>query len=214
MKGVIVFDLDDTLVYSRKVHYKAYQKAFEKNHLKKYSDGVVKKQIKYPGTVLMKNLYPELHKTQTKKVIEDYYEAIRDETHKYSKPYSQVIHLLHYLGRHYKLAIVTNCRNYNIEPILHSAGIPSLFFDVIIGRTDVKQGKPSPEGINIVKKKLNFKKGYFIGDAPRDLEAANKAGLTPIGVLTGFHTKKELEAENPKKIIKSLKEIYSLIHPE
>ena len=60
MKQVIIFDLDSTLVESKKVHYIAYQKAFEKNHLKKYPDRVVKKQIKYTGTKIIKNLYPSI----------------------------------------------------------------------------------------------------------------------------------------------------------
>jgi phosphoglycolate phosphatase len=214
MKKLIVFDMDDTLIQSKKVHYKAYQKAFEKNHLKKYSDRIVKKEMKYKGSVVIKKLYPELHKSQVKKVIEDYFQFVREETHKYAKPYPHVLHMLPHLARHFKLAIVTNCRNYNILPILDAAGIHPIVFDEIIGRDDVKEKKPSPEGINLVKKRLNIKKGYMVGDSIKDITAARKAGLTPIGVLTGFHTKQELEKEKPKKIIKSIKEIYSAIHPE
>ena len=211
MKKLIVFDMDDTLVESKKVHYRAYQKAFEKNHLKKYPDKIVKKQIKFSGLEIMKNLYPEIKKPQANKIIEDYFKFIKQETYKYAKPYPKVIPLLQQLSMHFKLAIVTNCRSNNIMPILNAAKIHPFFFEVIVGRTDVKQGKPSPEGINFVKKKLKISKGYVIGDSVKDLQAAKKARLTPIGVLTGFHTKEELEQEKPKHIIKKLKDLPKIL---
>ncbi|MAG77990.1 hypothetical protein CL616_01355 [archaeon] len=211
MKQVIIFDLDSTLVESKKVHYIAYQKAFEKNHLKKYPDRVVKKQIKYTGTKIIKNLYPSIKKAQATKIIEDYFDFVNKETYKYAKSFPKVLPLLLSLSKHYKLAIVTNCRSNNILPILTAAKIHPIFFDIIVGRTDVKQGKPSPEGINLVKNKLKLNKGYMIGDSVCDIMAAKKANITSIGVLTGFSTKEELEKEKPSHIIKSVKDIVKLL---
>lgn len=69
-------------------------------------------------------------------------------------------------------------------------------FDCVVGLTEVKEAKPSPEGINYVIKTLGVNKDdvVYFGDNPVDGEAAQRAGVKYIGVAKGIHTPEQLGA--------------------
>ena len=69
-------------------------------------------------------------------------------------------------------------------------------FDCVVGLTEVKEAKPSPEGINYVIKTLGVNKDnvVYFGDNPVDGEAALRADVIYIGVAKGIHTPEQLGA--------------------
>ena len=52
---------------------------------------------------------------------------------------------------------------------------------------------------------------FHFGDAPQDMRAARKAGVTPIGVATGIFAAEELEAAGAYKVVPNLKNVDALI---
>jgi HAD superfamily hydrolase (TIGR01549 family) len=70
------------------------------------------------------------------------------------------------------------------------------YFDMIITGDDVKEHKPSAEGINnfIHKFKLNKKRVLMIGDAPPDFKAARSAGVKIASVLWDPYVKEEVKS--------------------
>ena len=69
------------------------------------------------------------------------------------------------------------------------------YFDVLIGREDVTEPKPNPEGVLKAVKELRHRSGiatFFIGDSCVDMMAAEEAEIAGIGVLTGYTSKDEL----------------------
>ena len=52
---------------------------------------------------------------------------------------------------------------------------------------------------------------FHFGDAPQDMRAARKAGVTPIGVATGIFSAEELEAAGAYKVVPNLKNVDALI---
>ncbi len=107
----------------------------------------------------------------------------------------------------YKLAVATNAyRRSTIESLTH-LGIHDLF-DAIACYDDVYQGKPHPAMLLKLLEELHVskEKALFIGDGPRDEQAAKRAGIDYIMVNWGF-----TEHENGKKVIHSVEALKELL---
>ena len=85
-----------------------------------------------------------------------------------------------------RLGIVSSKYRYRIERILAEGGLASQF-EVIIGGEDVPQHKPNPAGLLLVLQRLNLPapEVLYVGDHPVDAEAASRAGLPFMAILTG-----------------------------
>jgi phosphoglycolate phosphatase len=85
-----------------------------------------------------------------------------------------------------RLGIVSSKYRYRIERILAESGLASQF-EVIIGGEDVPQPKPDPAGLRLALQRLYLPapEVLYVGDHPVDAEAASRAGLPFIAVLTG-----------------------------
>ncbi len=87
----------------------------------------------------------------------------------------------------YKLAVATNAyRKSTIESLTH-LGIYVLF-DAIACYDDVRQGKPYPDMLLKLLDELHIpkEKALFIGDGPRDAQAADNADIDYLMVDWGF----------------------------
>ncbi len=107
----------------------------------------------------------------------------------------------------YALAIFTNSAKATIKRDLADVGIEK--FSLILSEEDVKQKKPSGEGILKAMKELNFspEHTYYVGDAVSDIMAAKDAGCKSIAVLWGMGTRRILEKAKPDYIFNDIKEM-------
>ena len=96
----------------------------------------------------------------------------------------QTIGLLRHVG--VALGIVSTKPRYRIENILKQHGLADPF-DVIVGCEDVAQPKPDPAGLLQALALLGARRGeaVYVGDHVVDAEAASRAGIPFIGVLSG-----------------------------
>jgi phosphoglycolate phosphatase len=88
------------------------------------------------------------------------------------------------------------------------------YFDVIIGRDNIKNLKPHPDHLIQICNYLNVKTDEIlvIGDNIRDIEAAINVGAFSIGVLTNLSNFKALQKANiivreneiPQKLIEEI----------
>lgn len=92
-------------------------------------------------------------------------------------------------------AIVSTKETAVIHQTLEMNHLENLF-NCVVGLTEVKEAKPSPEGINYVVNALGLNKEevVYFGDNPVDGEAAQRAGVKYIGVAKGIHTPEQLAA--------------------
>lgn len=92
-------------------------------------------------------------------------------------------------------AIVSTKETAVIRQTLEMNHLENLF-DCVVGLTEVKEAKPSPEGINYVINTLGVDKDnvVYFGDNPVDGEAAQRADVKYIGVAKGIHTPEQLAA--------------------
>ena len=94
-----------------------------------------------------------------------------------------------------KIGIISTKYRYRIMELL-SKKLPSNFLDIIVGGEDVKEPKPSPEGVLLAIKELgcNKEEVLYIGDSIVDAETAQSAQVDFAGVLHGATTREELSA--------------------
>ena len=95
------------------------------------------------------------------------------------------------------------------------------FFDFIVGESDNIKSKLDPNLTNFLFKTYPKNKFIIIGDHPKDAMLAKNLNCLFIGVLTGFHSRYQLEQarmqENQTKIVKSVDKIsvdmiYTFLH--
>lgn len=115
--------------------------------------------------------------------IEKADEVMTDLTALYTEA-PMVIRLLNKNG--IKLGIVSTKFRYRIKSILRRENLLD-FFKVIIGGEDVQKLKPHPFGLLLAVEKLNLHipEVVYVGDSITDSEAAYRAGIFFIAVLSG-----------------------------
>lgn len=107
-----------------------------------------------------------------------------------------------------KIGIISTKYRYRIMELL-SKKLPSNFLDIIVGGEDVKEPKPSPEGVLLAIKEFgcNKEEVLYIGDSIVDAETAQSAQVDFAGVLHRATTREELSAYPHVEIMKSLSEL-------
>ncbi len=92
------------------------------------------------------------------------------------------------------LGIVSTKYRYRIETILERDNLLP-HFDIIVGGEDVADHKPHPSSLQLALSHLNCapERGLYIGDHPVDAEAAHRAGVSFVGVLTGTSTPEQFD---------------------
>lgn len=68
------------------------------------------------------------------------------------------------------------------------------------------------EGLQAVCEQLDTRpdSALFVGDTVYDIRAAKEAGLLPVGICTGYHTKERLEKEGPDLLLGCLSDLRDL----
>ena len=76
-------------------------------------------------------------------------------------------------------------------------------FDMIVGNSEERPKKPSPEGIHYIMKTLGVSPQdvLYLGDTDTDMKTGKNAGVFTIGVLWGFRKRAELEENGADAII-------------
>jgi len=208
-KGLVIFDMDGTLVDSSiditsSVNY-------VRNHfgLPELDVNSVVNIINGDRDKLAFNLYEvETYTPQHRELFETHY---IEQCVKNISLYDGIEELLTILkGLGYKLAVATNAFTQFAQKMLCHVNIDH-YFDLIVGSCMVKNPKPSPDMLYFIIDKINEKaKVVMIGDNHTDIYAAKNADIEIIFASWGFgkidtHDSIDLIASTPKDILDYLK---------
>lgn len=207
---VVVFDVDGTLVDTRRYIVDAYAHVLERHGFPARSEEEISSQIGksmvecYDLLAPGHNMYEELRATH------DEFQSANIGLIEAFQGVEELISDL--LKKEYGLAIWTG-RSHQITESLDQAGVRHTLFDPIVLPTHTTQGKPDPEGLRIVAEHLGVPAHslVMVGDAVVDIEAGRRAGATTIAVTHGFGVRKDLESANPDYIVDSLGEIAHIL---
>jgi HAD superfamily hydrolase (TIGR01509 family) len=82
--------------------------------------------------------------------------------------------------------------------------------DLVKGWTtsaDVEKTKPHPDLVNAALEKAGTRDAVMVGDSVWDVEAAKRAGIPTIGVLTGGYSEAELRDAGAAEVVESIAEL-------
>jgi HAD superfamily hydrolase (TIGR01549 family) len=108
-----------------------------------------------------------------------------------------------------RMAVLSrNCRS-AVDRSLERLDL-STFFESVITREDAPP-KPLPDGVELIIGTLGGGPAVMVGDSTLDIMAGRNAGITTIGVLSGYASRKDLEASGADHIIDDVSQLPALL---
>ncbi len=178
-KGII-FDIDGTLTSTNELIFASFNYITKKYLGKTFSNEEIHKWFGPTEDVILKEFCGDNYE----KAREEYYKFYSDN-HFMADIYPGMEEILRKLKSEGTILSVFTGKGRKAATItLKKLGIYD-YFDLVITGDEVKEHKPSPEGIEIFLNKYNLQKDevIMIGDAPSDIKAAHAAGIKVASVL-------------------------------
>ncbi len=123
--------------------------------------------------------------------------------------------LLEQLSRQYELALFTGRLQEELDITLKRFA-PNVLFHPVICAEHVKEGKPSPEGLDLIRSLKPGREMFYVGDTVDDARAARAAGVPFIGIVADSHLSRTeilrlFEEENAIAVIENVNEIVEVL---
>ncbi len=176
---LVIFDFDGTLGDTLNFHVKTFKEACEKLGIE-IDEKIIEKFNALKGKrfeEIIKEILRELNEEEIKRLNEIKWE-ISEKYMNEIKPNERILGLIKSAPPEIEFSIFSSSPKKFVAKALEMFGIREKF-KVIIGKDDVKNGKPHPEGIFKILGKTGIKKEniVYIGDSKFDKEAAEEAGI-------------------------------------
>ena len=216
MKKLIVFDLDGTLINSLEdladsANWVLEQHRFPIHPVDDYryfvGDGVRK---------LIERILPPENRTEAqielcRQEFVAYYKIhMEDKTSVYEGTTELLAELK---ARDLKIAVATNKVHSAVGPLM-AKYFPGSRFDSLIGQREGIPVKPHPQIMYDILEQTGCTpdEALHIGDTATDMQLAQNAGVTPIGVLWGYRPLEELQEAGARQIIKHPLDLLEIIN--
>lgn len=218
----VIFDLDGTVAQTNELIFETFNYIAQKYTGKVFSseeipsiffgppeEGGIRKLLQ-----LFSNSEDILNNLDfyTKSAVEEFY-SYYEQNHNKAKVYSGIKELLSSLKKKgIKIAIFTGKGKVTTYITLRKLGIEE-FFDVVITGDDVKEYKPSSEGIRKIMNILGLtpEEVVFVGDAVGDVVAGKEAGVKVISALWDSYGKEKVIKLKPDFVAYSVDELKKLL---
>jgi phosphoglycolate phosphatase len=200
-KGLIIFDMDGTLINSGNVISNTINYVRTNIGLEAMPKEELLVNINNPDINSAEFFYGTTAFTQEQtKLFSEYYEkhCISDII-----LYDGILDMLDDINKHFTLSIATNASVEFANKMLEYLNI-NHYFDMVVGANCVKKPKPHPEMLLHTLDKLSYKADntILIGDSLKDKRAATEANMDCILVNWGFtvHSKDKDVVNNTKEL--------------
>lgn len=190
---VFVFDVEGTLVDAMMPTLRCWRETLETfGHDISLAD--LHRLSGMDGHEMLAQLLPGMSKLERDEIIKRQGERYREEYLPHVPAFPGVRALFEELKRRdRKITLATDCQKDELRQYLAIAEIEDLVDAVACG-DDVRRGKPAPRVLEVALRRVRAgrKPSVMVGDTPFDAEAARRAGILSIGVLTGHFSERAL----------------------
>jgi HAD superfamily hydrolase (TIGR01549 family) len=186
--GVVLFDVDGTLIDSNAAHAEAWTTALAAHGIVVERE-TVRRRIGMGADKLLPAIAGVAEDSPTGRAIGQRKKAVFDQLLPSLQATAGARPLLEFLqARGLELLVATSGDEAEVDALLRQAGVD----DLIPRRTskdDAQHSKPSPDIVQAALARAEHKadRAILIGDTPYDLEAARRAGIDAIALRCGGH---------------------------
>lgn len=206
--NAVIFDIDGTLTFTNQLIFDSFNFIAEKYLGKRFSNEEIIALFGPTEDVIIKQMFPDKYEL----VRKDYYDYYH-RNHEIAKLYDGIRELLIDLKKcGVILGIFTGKGRTSSLITLNFLGIRELF-DMIVTGDDVKNHKPSPEGIIKFIETFNLKpeEVLMVGDAPSDIKAAKQAGVNIASVVWDSYSANEVRKLNKETVFETVEQLKNFI---
>jgi phosphoglycolate phosphatase len=219
MLKLIIFDLDGTLLNTLDDLADCTNYVLQQNGHPTHDIEAYKYFVGNGVEMLLRRALPkDITETEFAEILQQF--MAHYELHKADKtaPYSGMVETLEKLQEKGILLAVATNKPHDLLPDLMHFYFPTIKWAAVYGNRKDVPIKPHPQivydicrGVARNAPTVDKNQMLYIGDTAVDMETAQNAGITKVGVLWGFRTKEELQQANADYIIEHPQEILSLI---
>jgi len=206
MKQAVIFDVDGVLVDSYQAHFHSWRQMLAELGAE-FTDQQFRATFGRTSREIIAELYDGQLTEEKNRELDDVKEANYREIIRHDFPaIDGAIELIDTLTKaEFSLAVGSSGPPANVELTLQCLGRADRFAAVVTGG-DVSRGKPDPQVFLLAADRLGVPPAQcaVVEDAIAGVEAANRAGMTSIG-LTGTANREQLA--HAKLVVDSLREL-------
>jgi pyrophosphatase PpaX len=200
----IIFDIDGTLTSTNELIFASFNHVAEKYLHKQFTDKEITEMFGPTEDVILKQWCPDDYEAARR----DYYNFY-ERNHSMADLYPGIIEVLDILKKNNLLLSIYTGKGRDASVITLQKLKIYDYFDLIITGDEVKEHKPSPEGITMFLEKFHLPKDkvLMVGDAPADIKASRTAGVKIASVIWDSYSKDEVVKLNPDFLFNSVAEL-------
>jgi len=187
----IIFDLDGTLSQTNELIYATFNHVAQKHLQRTFTPVEITSFFGPPEEVAVEKL---VGRGNYREAIRDFYSFYEAHHARLATLHEGMGELLEFLkNRGILLAVFTGKGKRTTLITLEKMGI-SQYFDAVVTGSDVKNHKPSPDGIRMVLERFSLDPGsvLMVGDSVSDVKAAQEAGTAVAAVLWDSYGKEKV----------------------
>lgn len=212
---LVIFDLDGTLINSVTDLAIATNYALQYFGLPIHTEDEYRYFVGNGVNLLLYRALPEEYKNdewvqRMREIMLPYYsEHCTDKT----APYKGISSLLNRLcNSNIKIAVASN-KYQAATTAMVKHYFPEIPFVATFGQRDGVPIKPDPAIVSEILSiaDVDIKEVLYVGDTAVDMQTANRAGVTAVGVTWGVRPRAELEAEKPRFVVDTVTELERVI---
>ncbi len=187
----VLWDLDGTMIDSREDHFQAWSAVLAGHGFTLERERFRSVFGHRPDEIVQTLLGPDLPADQVQKIVEAKWRAYRERARTHG------VQLLPGVGEWverlardgWRQAVASDGARWNIDMVLEATGLAATVAAVVSGQ-DVPHGKPDPAIFLAAAARLGAaaRRCVVVEDAPAGVEAAHRAGMRAVGVLTSHET--------------------------
>lgn len=211
MLKAVIFDLDGTLTDSIGDLADSGNYALERAGLPTFTDEEYAARVGNGIDVLIEKIIPQ--KSYFDRVKKDFYAYYDNHYCVRTKAYDGMKELVLMLKAHgVRCGVVSNKPNpftVKVVETLYGKGT----FDLLSGQRDGVPRKPDPFLVDEMLQQLQVKRDevFFVGDSEVDVQTAQNAGLSVLGVTYGYRDRAVLEAQKADYIFDTPEEVKTFL---